>query len=52
MEPEGSLIATFSDGLADLVDKYRESGITVGEVIGAMEIMKMALWYDQQQEAE
>ena len=41
------LIQQFQDDLDEVVDKYREQGLTLGESIGAIEIVKLDLWREQ-----
>lgn len=35
------LVQQFSDDLHDVVDKYKDSGITLAETIGAIEMVKL-----------
>lgn len=41
------LIQLFSDELQLVVDKYRDQGLTYGEAIGAIEIIKLNLWNEE-----
>lgn len=38
------LLQQFSDDLQAVVDKYRDQGLTFGEVVGAIEIVKLDLY--------
>ena len=38
------IIQQFQDDLVVVVDKYRDEGITIGEVIGCFELTKIDLW--------
>jgi len=41
------IIQQFQDELRAAVDKYRDQGITFGEAIGAIEIIKLDLYNEQ-----
>jgi hypothetical protein len=41
------LIDLFSIEINSIIDKYRDEGLTVGEAIGAIEIIKLDLWDEQ-----
>ena len=46
------LIQHFADDLQAVVDKYRNQGLTIGEAIGAIEIVKLDLYEDLQEDDE
>ena len=41
--PNKPLIQQFTDEINLVIDKYRDSGITIGEIIGAFEIAQLEL---------
>ena len=41
------LIDLFSTEINSIIDKYRDEGLTVGEAIGAIEIIKLDLYNEQ-----
>lgn len=41
------LIQQFQDDLNGILNKYREQGMTVGEAVGAIEIVKLNLWSEE-----
>ncbi len=43
MEP---LISLFQKDLGAVVNKYRDQGLTVGEAVGAFEIVKLDLYFE------
>lgn len=43
------IIQQFQDDVNLLIDKYRDQGITLGEVIGALELIKLDVWFDQKE---
>lgn len=43
MEP---LINIFQKEIEGIVDKYKDEGLTYGEAIGVLEIVKLDLWED------
>ena len=45
------IIQQFQDELSKVVDKYRDQGITLGESIGAIELVKLDLWNEQTEDA-
>ena len=46
------IVQSFSDDLMAVIDKYREQGITVSEVVGAIELVKMNIILDQMEDDE
>ena len=46
------LIAQFQDSVEDSVVKYLDSGLTIGEVIGTLEVVKLNLWRQNCEEEE
>ena len=40
----------FADDISDVIDKYREEGITISEIIGGLELNKMDIWNEQQED--
>jgi len=42
-----NLLDVFTNEIFDLIEKYTESGLSVGEVIGAFEIVKMETYLNQ-----
>ena len=42
-----NLLDIFTNEIFDLIEKYKESGLSVGEVIGAFEIVKMETYLNQ-----
>lgn len=40
------IAAKFGSELQDLIDKYRDQGVSNGEVIGALEVCKFAIIKD------
>ena len=44
-----NLLDIFTNEIFDLIEKYTESGLSVGEVIGAFEIVKMETYLNQRQ---
>ena len=42
---------SFVDEISKIVDKYRESGITLAETIGGLEIVKLDLYNERTEEA-
>jgi hypothetical protein len=42
----------FAEELSSLVDKYRDEGISVAEVIGALECEKMEIYLDARESDE
>lgn len=40
------IIRQFQDDLNDVLDKYRDQGITVGEAIGAIEMVRLGLFQE------
>ena len=40
------LIQQFQDELFAVVDKYRDNGLTLGEAVGAIELVKLTLWIE------
>jgi hypothetical protein len=44
------LIQQFQDDLCCVIDKFRDQGLTVGESIGAIELLKLDLWQEQNEE--
>lgn len=47
MEP---LVSVFANELQAVVNKFRDEGLTVGEALGAIEILKLELWQDQRED--
>lgn len=45
------LIQQFQDELGKTIDKYRDQGLTLGESIGAIELVKLDLWREQTEDA-
>jgi hypothetical protein len=45
------IIQQFQDELSAVVDKYRDQGITLGESVGAIELVKLDLWNEQTEDA-
>ena len=43
------IIQSFQDNLNIFIDGYREQGITLSEAIGALEIVKLDLWFEQKE---
>ena len=46
------LIEHLQDDLTEVIDKYREEGMTLGEVIGTLEIVKLNLWHEDDDEED
>lgn len=46
------LIQIFSNKLNELIDTFRDQGITFGEAIGALEICKLQLWHESEHKDE
>lgn len=44
------LLDLFQEELNNVIDKYRDQGLTVGEAVGAMEMTKLDLWMENQDE--
>jgi hypothetical protein len=44
------IIDQFKDDLEAVVDRYRDQGITLGESVGAIELLKLDLWREQTEE--
>lgn len=42
---------SFVDEVSEVVDKYRESGVTLVETIGGLEIVKLDLYNEQTEDA-
>lgn len=49
---EKPIVQQFNDDLQAVVDKYRDQGITFAEALGAIEIVKLDLWSESQDESE
>jgi len=49
---EKPLMQQFQDDVNEVVDKYRDQGITLGEIIGALEIVKLDVYGDEDAEEE
>jgi hypothetical protein len=45
------LAQQFQDDIALVIDRYRNEGLTFGEAIGVLEIVKLDLWSDQSEDA-
>jgi hypothetical protein len=45
------IIQQFQDELSSVVDRYRDQGITLGESIGAIELVKLDLWNERVEDA-
>jgi len=41
------IIQQFQDDIEAVIDKYRDQGITFGEAIGAIEMVKISLWSEK-----
>lgn len=41
------LLDYFQDELVAIIDKYREEGMTLAEVVGTLETVKLNLWSEQ-----
>ena len=48
----GPLIQLFQDEINKVVDKYRDEGLTLGEAIGALELVKLDLYSETNEEEE
>jgi len=46
------LITMFHDDLNAVVDKYRDQGLTIGEGIGVLEIVKLDLWHETREDGD
>jgi hypothetical protein len=46
------IVMQFQDDIDSLVDKYRSQGVTLGEMIGTFEIVKLNLWNESIHEGE
>ena len=41
------IIQQFQDDIRTVIDKYRDQGISIGETIGAIEMIKLDLYTEQ-----
>jgi hypothetical protein len=46
------LVQCFSDEIDAVIEKYFETGLTVSEAVGALELLKLNLWRDQTEEGD
>jgi hypothetical protein len=46
-----SIVQQFQDDITAVVDKYRDQGLSLGESIGAIELVKLDLWREQTEDA-
>jgi len=49
---QSPLVYLFTEELNAVVDKYRDQGLTVAEAVGAIEVLKFGVIYDQIDENE
>ena len=45
-----STIQCFQDELNVVINTYRDEGLTLGEAVGALELVKLDLWKEQTEE--
>jgi hypothetical protein len=51
MKSDGTpVIQHFQDDLEAVIDKYRGEGVSLGECIGGLEVVKLNLWRELTQE--
>lgn len=44
------LVQQFQDEINGVIDKYRDEGLTLSEAIGAIELTKLDLWHEAQED--
>jgi hypothetical protein len=46
------IIQQFQDDICSVVDRYRDNGLTIWEAIGAIELIKLDLWSEHNEEED
>jgi len=44
------LVQQFQEDIDSIIDKYREEGLTLSEAIGTIELTKLDLWHEVQED--
>ena len=40
------IVQQLQDDISEIIDRYRDQGLTYGEAIGALEMVKLDIWHE------